>query len=312
MPTRLVLAAALALLALFAIVATLSASAAPTASARFAQPEDLRALDGVWIYIEDRTEGRPTEEHQPSMSSKVTLRVEEDAVVLVRSRSEIRMPLDGSPTDVTTEGSTSHYSGKWTDGAFAYESVPAPGSASTTVIRWELRPTPDGLLASVATDTGWKSVALYRHPQDIALPTPAAATINDMAWLAGAWVGTRGTDGAISIEERWSPPLGGAMLAVSRTVARGSMRGFEFLRMVERDGGLVYIAQPNGAPPTEFVLTELAITESGTHRAVFENPRHDSPQRIIYELSTEGRLTASIGNTNGGRPRAFEYGPEGR
>ena len=130
--------------------------------------------------------------------------------------------------------------------------------------------------------------------------------MGDMSWLAGAWVGTRGADGATSIEERWGPPLGGAMLGVSRTVSRGRMTAFEFLRVVERDGGLVYVAQPGGTPPTEFVLTELSST-----RAVFENPRHDSPQRIVYETSAEGSLRASIGFAKGGRPRSFEFNREG-
>jgi hypothetical protein len=50
------------------------------------------------------------------------------------------------------------------------------------------------------------------------------------------------------------------------------------------------------------VLTELGIT-----RAVFENPRHDSPQRIVYELSAEGHLSASVGHIKGGRPQRFEF-----
>jgi hypothetical protein len=138
------------------------------------------------------------------------------------------------------------------------------------------------------------------------MPTPAKATIGDTAWLVGAWVGTRGAEGTTSIEERWSPPLGGAMLAVSRTVSRGKMTGFEFLRIVERDGGLVYIAQPGGAAATEFVLSELSET-----RAVFDNPRHDYPKRIVYELSAEGHLSATIGFTKGGTPRRFEFKREG-
>jgi hypothetical protein len=85
------------------------------------------------------------------------------------------------------------------------------------------------------------------------------------------------------------------------------MSAFEFLRIVERDGGLVYIAQPGGAPPTEFVLTERVGT-----RAVFENPRHDYPKRIVYELSAEGGLSATIGYTKGGTPRRFEFTREGR
>jgi hypothetical protein len=96
------------------------------------------------------------------------------------------------------------------------------------------------------------------------------------------------------------------MLAVSRTVSRGTMTAFEFLRIAERDGGLVYIAQPGGAAPTEFVLTELGGT-----RAVFENPRHDYPKRIVYALSAEGGLSASIGFTRGGSLRGFVHRREG-
>ena len=96
------------------------------------------------------------------------------------------------------------------------------------------------------------------------------------------------------------------MLAVSRTVSSGKMSAFEFLRIVERDGGLVYIAQPGGAAPTEFVLTEF-----GAKRAVFENPRHDYPKRIVYVLSAEGGLSATIGFTKGGSPRRFEFKREG-
>lgn len=303
MHLRIWLATALALLATLG-----AASAALISSARSAQTDGLRALDGEWIFVEDRTEGRASEEQQPSMSAKVTLRIEEDAFVLVRRDGEIRMALDGSPTEITREGRVSRYRGAWKDGAYEYESEPVRKSDSSRsgLIRWELRPTTDGLLASVTVDSGWKSVALYRHPQDIALPAPAKAAISDMAWLTGAWVGTSGTGGARSIEERWSPPLGGSMLAVSRTVSRGKMVAFEYLRLVERDGGLVYVAQPNGAPPTEFVLTELSAT-----RAVFENPRHDAPQRIVYELSAEGRLSASIGFAKGGRPQRFEFEREG-
>jgi hypothetical protein len=168
--------------------------------------------------------------------------------------------------------------------------------------------TGEGLIARVAVDppTGFTSVALYRHPEDIALPAPIKASVADLAWLDGAWVGTRGTGGTTSIEERWSPPLGGALLGVSRTVSRGRMTAFEFLRIVELDTGVVYIAQPNGRPPTEFVLISL----DGT-RAVFVNPRHSSPQRIEYELSADGGLSATIGFARGGRLQRFEFRREG-
>jgi len=289
-------------------------SAASTSSSRSAQADGLRALDGEWIYVEDRTEGRPPEQQGPPMSARFSLRTEEGAVVLVSGHGsghrDVRVALDGSITEVAGEKTISRYRGAWQDGAFSYETefVRLPASAPDGLIRKEFRVTTDGLLVRVAVGSPATSgsVALYRHPEDIALPAPAKAAIGDLAWLAGAWVGTRGEGGTTSIEERWSPPLGGAMLGVSRTVSRGTMRAFEFLRIVERDGGLVYVAQPGGAPPTEFVLTEL----DGT-RAVFENPRHDYPKRIVYELSAEGGLSATIGFSKGGSPRRFEFQREG-
>ena len=84
------------------------------------------------------------------------------------------------------------------------------------------------------------------------------------------------------------------------------MVAFEYLRIVERDGGLVYVAQPGGRSPTEFVLTKI----DGS-RAVFENPRHDFPQRIVYELSNKDSLSASIGFAKG-RLQGFEYKREGK
>ena len=50
------------------------------------------------------------------------------------------------------------------------------------------------------------------------------------------------------------------------------------------------------------MLTELSET-----RAVFDNPRHDYPKRITYELSAEGGLSATIGFTKGGTPQRFGF-----
>lgn len=307
----------------------------------------LSVLDGVWIYLEDRTEGRSLEQLGPPMSATFSMGVQEGAVILNGHGSghrDVRVAVDGSITEIPEANRTVRYKGSWKDGVFAYEVAfePSPGTPSSGIqlIRRSFRHTPEGLVVTVAVDppTGSESIGLYRHAEDIPLPAPAKATIGDMSWLASAWVGTRSSGS--SIEERWSPPLGGAMLAVSRSVnTSGKMVAFEYLRIVERDGGLVYVAQPGGAKGTEFVLTEL-VTPSGTGagtgagtgsatgsgtgsgsgsgsgsgitRAVFENPRHDYPKRIVYELSADGRLTATIGYMKGGTPRQFEFTREAR
>ncbi len=119
---------------------------------------------------------------------------------------------------------------------------------------------------------------------------PVRASISQMAWLAGTW---SGGGGPVAIEERWTPAAGGAMLAVSRTIKGDRMVAFEFLRIVERDGTLVYVAQPNGTPPTEFRLS--AITPDS---ATFENKAHDFPKVIAYAKKPDGTLEARVSDGN--------------
>ena len=140
-------------------------------------------------------------------------------------------------------------------------------------------------------------IALLLPAQDRA--AQARATIADLGWLAGDWAGTQGR---ATIEERWMPAAGGAMLAVSRTIKDDRLAAFEYLRIVERDRGLVYIAQPNGRPPTEFVLTAMTADS-----ATFENPAHDFPKMIRYTRRPDGSLEARVSGANGERPQTFVF-----
>lgn len=275
-----------------------------------AQEHSLSKLKGTWIFLEDLTEGRTLERLSPPMSTSFSMQVEEGIVILERGHgsghTNVRVALDGSVTEVPGEEKMSRFTGRWDEGVFTSEVEFIRNSPNSTnaILRRSFEVTPQGLVvrSTYNPPEGKESVGLYRHAEDIPLPDPASATIEDLSWMQGAWTGTRGTGGNISMEERWSPPSGGAMLAISRTVARGRMSGFEFLRIVERDGGLIYIAQPGGGSPTEFILTQLT-----DNTAVFANPRHDYPKRITYELKPDGQLTATIGFMKGGTPRRFEF-----
>jgi len=108
----------------------------------------------------------------------------------------------------------------------------------------------------------------------------------DLAWMAGEW---RAVEGETVQEERWSAPLGGILLGTARTVIAGKARFFEYLRIEERADGLVYVASPLGRGTTEFRLTD-----GSARRARFENPAHDWPTAIEYELRADGRLTARV------------------
>lgn len=111
--------------------------------------------------------------------------------------------------------------------------------------------------------------------------------LKDLAWIAGHWGGPVGR--AYS-EETWLVPKGGTMMGMSRTLVGERMVAFEFLRIEQRkDGGIYYVAQPNGRPPTDFKLTKATA-----QIAVFENPQHDHPKVITYELKNETTLEATI------------------
>lgn len=135
----------------------------------------------------------------------------------------------------------------------------------------------------------------------LALPAGplAARPVGDLAWMEGHWIAEPG-DGSRS-EELWTSPAAGLMLAVSRTVGADGKVAFEYLRIEESGDDLVYQASPGGAPPTPFRLAEL-----DGRRAVFANPEHDFPQRIVYWRDGES-LCARIEGEVGGESQSAEW-----
>lgn len=137
------------------------------------------------------------------------------------------------------------------------------------------------------------------------LPGPAARAQGDdlsrLAWLAGCWKSDTAEAGSV---EQWMPPAGGTMLGMSRTVRQGRTVEFEFLQIrAQPDGKLAYVAQPSGQPTATFPLLRLGDTE-----AAFENPQHDFPQRVVYQLAEGGsKLKARIEGLRGGKLRVIEF-----
>jgi hypothetical protein len=139
------------------------------------------------------------------------------------------------------------------------------------------------------------TIALLHDPRvqgtqgSSSLPPPVAAA-SSLSWMAGHWAGT---DGPVQMEEIWTGADGGALVGLHKDVSAKAgpprMVSFEFLRVETAGASLVYVAQPGGRPPTRFPLAEI-----GARRAVFANPAHDFPQRILYWLDEAGALHARI------------------
>ena len=190
----------------------------------------------------------------------------------------------------------------------------APGA--TTVSKREVKATfklqsPDVLELKMDIPSGAgkpprTTTALYKKTGPPGMkPTPpsaapVAAKLAQAEWLAGTWVGTTGTSAS---EERWTPGGGGSMLAVARTLRDGIMTSFEFLCIVERNGGLVYTAMPNGRQPA----TDFTLTKFDANNLTFENPAHDFPKMIRYTLAADGTLEAVVSGTDQQKPQIFRF-----
>lgn len=133
-------------------------------------------------------------------------------------------------------------------------------------------------------------ISVYAQPK---------ATIDQAGWIAGCWSRQAGDR---STEEHWMKPGGGTMFGVSRTIAKGRTSEYEYLRIVEQNGTLAYIALPSGQKEATFTLAAIKPGE-----IVFENPRHDFPTRIIYQRQPDGSLKARIEGTMNGQPRGIDF-----
>jgi Domain of unknown function (DUF6265) len=131
-------------------------------------------------------------------------------------------------------------------------------------------------------------------------PAPARPTLAAFSWLAGQW---RIEQAGRAVDEHWMAPAGGLMMGMSRAI-RGATIEHEFsLLRQEPNGDIVYVANPSKQSEAVFKLTSLV-----DGKAVFENPQHDFPKKIIYALQPDGSLLAAIeGPGRDGKPRRVEY-----
>ena len=137
--------------------------------------------------------------------------------------------------------------------------------------------------------------------QTAAPAPPANAAVDSLHWLSGCW--SRDANGRRT-EEHWMRPAGGTLLGMSRTVANGRTLEFEHL-LIRADGAdILYVAKPSRQAEATFKLVDHS---SDWRRLRFENPQHDFPQRIEYELAGDDALTARISGPSGGRERTVTY-----
>ena len=274
-------------------------------------------FSGTWVATKDAP---PTGSLAPTpiFGERFTLKHSGESLTMIRPWAEatraVRYTLDGREVHARLPGGVCQADQGATetatrDGdalALTLVAAHAPGGGLTVKrdIKRTLRLTgPDTLLIETRTVVKGEQVpvaTIYkRSGESLAEPpdtTPKVpATIAQASWIGATWVGQGKTT---TVEERWTPPSGGSMLAISRTMREGIMSAFEFLCIVERGGTLIYSAMPNGrTPATHFTLT--SITDDAI---TFENPAHDYPKMVKYSKLPDGSLQTMIAGEGGQRP----------
>lgn len=125
--------------------------------------------------------------------------------------------------------------------------------------------------------------------------------VDDLGWMAGCWEINDTAKGRV-VTEQWMKPLGGMMLGGSRTVKDGKANFYEYMRLIEKDGAVYYVARPQQNAEDTF----FKLVRSNAAEAVFEQPGHDFPQRIIYRRNGE-KLNARIEGKNEGKEMGIDY-----
>jgi hypothetical protein len=124
---------------------------------------------------------------------------------------------------------------------------------------------------------------------------PVFDQLKKAAWLIGRW--ENNSDHG-NLSETWTRESNSAFKGVSYFVIAGDTVFEEHIRLQEVDGTLIYsptISDQNNGKPIDFKMTHTS-----RNQLVFENTKHDFPQKITYTLRNDS-LVAVISGKRAGR-----------
>jgi hypothetical protein len=122
------------------------------------------------------------------------------------------------------------------------------------------------------------------------------------SWLIGKWANTTTQRHDY---ESWEKYNDSTYLGKSYSIQGGDTVSSESIRLVEDSESIHYIPivlGQNNNLPVSFKLTVLEA-----NKLIFENPAHDFPQRISYQLVSPDSLVAEISGMVKGEHRARQF-----
>jgi len=130
----------------------------------------------------------------------------------------------------------------------------------------------------------------------------APLEIEKVKWISGEWQ-NKSKDGILT--ESWERINDTVFNAVCYFVHGKDTLHNEKISLLQSDNAIIYsptVKGENGNRPVHFKITSVNANE-----LVFENPKHDYPQKIVYTKITEDSLVTKISGMVNGKPYLESY-----
>ena len=142
-----------------------------------------------------------------------------------------------------------------------------------------------------------------------AAPAGAEANVDQLAWISGAWTGKLGER---TIEQHWSAPLAGSIIAMYRSIQGGRPTLYELLA-IEQDGPGVVLRIKHFSPGAGLAAREAKeesidhrLTSLGDRTAVFEGIGTNTA-KVTFKSPDPATLTIVVERQRDGKTVATEF-----
>ncbi len=116
----------------------------------------------------------------------------------------------------------------------------------------------------------------------------AQPSLNHLGWLTGTWNRTNARPGRSGVEI-WQKISDSEMTGRGINLKGTDTTFVEKLKIIVKDKDIFYVADV----PENKALVFFKLTSFSNGSVVFENPQHDFPKKISYELS-DAKLKATV------------------
>ena len=157
---------------------------------------------------------------------------------------------------------------------------------------------------------GYAAVPLAAQTAPAPPATPIKATVEQLAWVTGAWTATLGDR---TVEQHWMAPVGHTIVAMFRSIRNDQAQLYELLA-IEQEGDGVVLRIKHFAPGPGLVGRE-GKDESVNHvlvsvdgrSAVFQGTGADNPPRVSFTSPDPQTLTIVVTRLRDGAPASTDF-----